>query len=238
MLKNENFIVIQGFMINELGLKGNELIIYAIIYGFSQDGENKYTGSLNYLANWTNSTKQGVLKSLKSLLDKGYIIKEEKYINGVKFCEYYTTKFNGGIKQSLTGGIKQSLPNNIDNNNIYNNIDTTSCSNEVNNTEIYNLYEQLGFGTINIASISDIDMLIEENTFEYVKNAMLEANRKGIRRLDYVMGILKDWKVNGMKTSIDKYKTEPKEENKNNRLEEFNKRLAEMQKKKKKVDKY
>ena len=102
--------------------------------------------------------------------------------------------------------------------------------------EIYNLYEQLGFGTINIASISDIDMLIEENTFEYVKNAMLEANRKGIRRLDYVMGILKDWKVNGMKTSIDKYKTEPKEENKNNRLEEFNKRLAEMQKKKKKVD--
>ena len=102
--------------------------------------------------------------------------------------------------------------------------------------EIYNLYEQLGFGTINIASISDIDMLIEENTFEYVKNAMLEANRKGIRRLDYVMGILKDWKVNGMKTSIDKYKTEPKEENKNNRLEEFSKRLAEMQKKKKKVD--
>ena len=60
MIKNENFIVIQGFMINELDLKGNELIIYAIIYGFSQDGENKYTGSLNYLANWTNSTKQGV----------------------------------------------------------------------------------------------------------------------------------------------------------------------------------
>ena len=236
MIKNENFIVIQGFMINELGLKGNELIIYAIIYGFSQDGENKYTGSSNYLANWTNSTKQGVLKSLKSLVDKGYIIKEEKYINGVKFCEYYTTKFTRGGKQSLMGGGKQSLPNNIDNNNIYNNIDTTSCSNEVNNTEIYNLYEQLGFGTINIASISDIDMLIEENTFEYVKNAMLEANRKGIRRLDYVMGILKDWKVNGMKTSIDKYKTEPKEENKNNRLDEFNKRLAEMQKKKKKVD--
>ena len=101
--------------------------------------------------------------------------------------------------------------------------------------EIYNLYEQLGFGTINIASISDIDMLIKENTFEYVKNAMLEANRKGIRRLDYVMGILKDWKVNGMKTSIDKYKTEPEKES-NNRLEEFNKRISEMQKKKKKVN--
>ena len=115
-------------------------------------------------------------------------------------------------------------------------IDKVNSSSDEKYKEIYNIYEQLGFGTINIASISDIDMLIEENTFEYVKNAMLEANRKGIRRLDYVMGILKDWKVNGMKTSIDKYKTEPKEENKNNRLEEFNKRLAEMQKKKKKVD--
>ena len=115
-------------------------------------------------------------------------------------------------------------------------IDKVNSSSDEKYKEIYNLYEQLGFGTINIASISDIDMLIEENTFEYVKNAMLEANRKGIRRLDYVMGILKDWKVNGMKTSIDKYKTEPKEENKNNRLDEFNKRLAEMQKKKKKVD--
>ena len=115
-------------------------------------------------------------------------------------------------------------------------IDKVNSSSDEKYKEIYNIYEQLGFGTINIASISDIDMLIEENTFEYVKNAMLEANRKGIRRLDYVMGILKDWKVNGMKTSIDKYKTEPKEENKNNRLDEFNKRLAEMQKKKKKVD--
>ena len=64
-------------------------------------------------------------------------------------------------------------------------IDKVNSSSDEKYKEIYNIYEQLGFGTINIASISDIDMLIEENTFEYVKNAMLEANRKGIRRLDY-----------------------------------------------------
>ena len=200
MIKNENFIVIQGFMINELVLKGNELIIYAIIYGFSQDGENKYTGSLNYLANWTNSTKQGVLKSLKSLVDKGYIIKEEKYINGVKFCEYYTTKFNGGIKQSL--------PNNIDNNNIYNNIDTTSCSNEINNTELYKMYEQLGFGTINSYIVADIDMYVYEYSYTFVKEALLEANRSGKRTLKYVKGILKSWKTEGMNHNNNK----PKEE--------------------------
>ena len=134
-VKNENYIVIQGFMVNELKLKGNELMVYAIIYGFSQTENQRFTGGLQYLADWTNSSKQGVIKNLKSLVEKGYIVKEEKLINGVKFCEYYTTELNmvlnkveqgikqslTPIKQSLTEGIKQSLPNNIDNN-IINNI--------------------------------------------------------------------------------------------------------------------
>ena len=62
---NQNYIVIQGFMVNELNLKGNSLIIYAIIYGFSQSENQRYTGSLQYLADWTNSSKQGVIKTLK-----------------------------------------------------------------------------------------------------------------------------------------------------------------------------
>ena len=63
-VKNENHIVIHGWMVNKLGLKGNELLVYAIIYGFSQTEGQKYIGSLQYLADWTNSTKQGVIKSL------------------------------------------------------------------------------------------------------------------------------------------------------------------------------
>lgn len=127
-VNNENFILIQGWMIKELELKGNELMIYAIIYGFSQAENQVFNGSLQYLAEWTNSTKQGVIKNLKSLAEKGYITKKEKVINNIKFCEYYATKFNGvlnkvewGGKQSLMGGIKQSLPNNININNIKNN---------------------------------------------------------------------------------------------------------------------
>lgn len=118
---NENYITIQGWMINELQLKGNELMIYAIIYGFSQLENQKFTGSLQYLADWTNSTKQGVIKNLKSLLNKNLIVKEDKNINGVKFCEYYATKFNG-VLNKVKWGIKQSLPNNIENNIEYNNI--------------------------------------------------------------------------------------------------------------------
>lgn len=122
-VKSENFIVIQGWMINELELKGNDLMIYAIIYGFSQAEGQCYNGGLQYLADWTKSTKQGVMKNLKSLLDKGLIVKEEKFVNNVKFCEYRSTKLNTGSKQSLMGyktklnkGGKQSSPNNIPNN--------------------------------------------------------------------------------------------------------------------------
>ena len=93
-VKDENYINIQGWMVTKLGLKGNELLIYAIIYGFSQTEDQTFNGSLQYLADWTNSTKQGVTKNLKALVEKGYIIKEDKYINNVKFCEYYATKFN------------------------------------------------------------------------------------------------------------------------------------------------
>lgn len=120
-VQENNYIVIQGWMINNLNLKGNELIIYAIIFGFSQIEGQLFNGSLQYLADWTNSTKQGVSKNLKSLVDKGLIKKNDKYINGVKFCEYYTTMFNEvcnkvdeGMQQSLIPPIKQSLTNNID----------------------------------------------------------------------------------------------------------------------------
>ena len=96
LIKNENYIVIQGWMVNELGLKGNELLIYAIIYGFSQDENQSYTGGLQYLCNWLNSTKQTVINTLKSLQDKNLIEKSENIMNGVKFCEYRSKNFTGG----------------------------------------------------------------------------------------------------------------------------------------------
>ena len=128
-VNRENYIVVQGFMIKDLHLKGNELLVYAIIYGFSQAENQVFNGSLQYLADWTNSTKQGVIKCLKLLVEKGYIVKNDRVINGVKFCEYYATELNTVLnkveypaEQSLTGGIKQSLINNISSNTLLDNI--------------------------------------------------------------------------------------------------------------------
>lgn len=139
MVKPENYITIQGWMVTELKLKGNELLIYALIFGFTQTTNQNFTGSLQYIADWTNSTKQGVLKCLKNLIDKGFIEKREIYKNKVKYCEYRTTKFNGvlnkveqGMQQSLIGGIKQSLPNNISLNNNSNNNNNNDSNENVN----------------------------------------------------------------------------------------------------------
>ena len=108
IIQDGSFINIQSFMVKDLHLKGNELMLYAIIWGFSQDGTSAFKGSLQYLMEWTNSTKQGVLKALKSLQDKGYIQKSDVNANGRRFCDYSVTKFNSG---------KQSLPkvNSVDN---------------------------------------------------------------------------------------------------------------------------
>ena len=128
-IRRENYINIQGWMITDLMLKGNDLLIYAIIYGFTQDGEQWFEGSRQYLADWCNSTKKGISKNLDSLTKKGYIIKEEQVINNVKFCKYKANleKLTLGNKvphpgeQSSPPPGEQSSPNNIYINNLDNN---------------------------------------------------------------------------------------------------------------------
>ena len=124
---NDKYISIQGWMVEELKLKGNDLLVYAIIYGFSQDNESEFTGSLSYLAKWCNSTKNGIQKNLKKLIDAKLISKKSTIKNGVKYCSYSCTPYNivvYSVQQSCTeyttelhGGIQQSCNNNIDKNN-------------------------------------------------------------------------------------------------------------------------
>lgn len=117
-LKQENYTTLQGWMALDLGLKGNELIIFAIIYGFSQEESQCFTGSLGYLEEWTGATKPTVISALKSLQSKGFITKDEQMKNGVRFCRYRANFTSGkeilpgGGKESLPGGGKEILPNN------------------------------------------------------------------------------------------------------------------------------
>lgn len=74
-IKDENYLVIQGWMLTKLHLKGNDLLVYAIIYGFSQGAGHYFNGSLEYLESYTNSTRQGIIKNLNNLVEMGYIRK-------------------------------------------------------------------------------------------------------------------------------------------------------------------
>jgi hypothetical protein len=88
-MKNENFITILGWMVNELKLQGNELLCYALIYGFSQDGSSVFNGSRKYIADLIGAKSLNTVDSvLKNLVDKKLIIKESNNINGVIFNSY------------------------------------------------------------------------------------------------------------------------------------------------------
>ena len=100
-IKKTNYVVITGDMITDLGLKGNELLIYALIKGFCQDEESQFYGSLAYLMEFTSLSKQGVINTLNSLVEKGLIEKTQSEVNGVKFNSYRAI---GGMSNNLTTG--------------------------------------------------------------------------------------------------------------------------------------
>lgn len=106
-IKDNNFFLVNGWMINRLNLKGAALQVFAIIYGFSQDGEGSFTGSLQYLCDFTNSSKNTIIKALKELVEKEYITKTENSINGVRFCTY---KVNAPLVQNLNWGGAEIAP--------------------------------------------------------------------------------------------------------------------------------
>ena len=76
--KKESYIVILPFMVDELNLKGNELLIYACIYGFTQTEGQVYSGGLAYLMRWTGCTKKSVIYILKKLRDRGLIDRSKR----------------------------------------------------------------------------------------------------------------------------------------------------------------
>lgn len=134
-----NYITIQGWMCTDLKLSGNELLIYALIYGFSQDGVSEFRGSRSYICKWFNISLPTVDKALNSLVEKNLITKREEIVNNVKYNCYKVIL--QGSKESLQGvvknlyrGSKESLHNNTNNNYNYNNTHNTIINNSITRT--------------------------------------------------------------------------------------------------------
>lgn len=66
-------ITLESWMYDDLGLSGPEMIAFAIIYGFSQDGRSLFLGSRDYIATWCDVKIRKVQYILNDLVDKKFI---------------------------------------------------------------------------------------------------------------------------------------------------------------------
>ena len=115
-------------MITALHLKGCELLVYAVVFGYSQKGAGCYFGSAAALAETLGVSRQTIVSTFKSLTERGLLIKTDDYHAGVHTCAYavnldLSNNFTGcqetlqGCKEILQGGSQKTLHNNksIDN---------------------------------------------------------------------------------------------------------------------------
>lgn len=70
----ENGFIYYGWMVEDMGLYGNELIIYSILNSVCQIPGMSYYGSKEYLGKFVGSTRTAI-RVLNSLIEKGYVKK-------------------------------------------------------------------------------------------------------------------------------------------------------------------
>lgn len=115
-MQDGGFLVIQKWMLTDLNLKSTELMVYAVIYGFSQDGQGECWASLDYFLLWTGASRRSVIRAINSLEEKG-LIKRRKRVGTTSALSVVlekTGRSKGSVKMTQ-GGVKMT-PNNITNN--------------------------------------------------------------------------------------------------------------------------
>ena len=116
-MDKDYYINIQSFMVQDLKLSGNELLTYAIVYGFSQDGESLFLGSSKYVSYALGVSRTTAIKALDSLTAKGLIIKIQEKINDVVFNRYKVSlqaiqKLDRGYTETVQGGYTETVHSN------------------------------------------------------------------------------------------------------------------------------
>lgn len=125
-MASRGFITIPDWM-HDLDLDVYETIILATIFGFSQDGDSRFSGSQNYLARKAKCSRRKVVNCLENLLSKGFIEKFDVNVRGMHLCEYTfnTSAFDAQGVHQVHRGCECDAHNNIDDN-----IDINTLSNK------------------------------------------------------------------------------------------------------------
>ena len=127
-INDENYIVIQGWMINDYGLTGDDLLTFAMIHGFSQGEFGWYIGGRSYIAEWLGCSDKKAGAILQRLTGSGYVKRVE--MKGEKGWKTYRYRTLIGAKNAHINELNkgENVPPmraknaHINNNNIINNI--------------------------------------------------------------------------------------------------------------------
>lgn len=160
---DSHYINVQGWMRVKLNLKGNKLLVFALIHGFSQDGESVFSGSQSYIAEWVGTSRSTVNIILKELNESGLIVKIENVKNGVKFCDYKTNTLLENLTPPLLENLTKGTPKIEHHNTINNNKKDNKVLTWRNDFKIYKkqLHEEY---TI---LINDLDFIKQQEKFYY-----------------------------------------------------------------------
>ena len=97
----ERYLIIPEWML-DLGLNTAERDAYALVWGFCQDGESDYHGSVSYVARWCGVRREAAVRILRKLTDMGLLRKTEE----PGHPSHYTTQgcaIIEGVRKSHTG---------------------------------------------------------------------------------------------------------------------------------------
>ena len=129
---SDQHFLIEFYWMTKLGLKGNELRMYALIYSYSQDNQGTLFASIDYIKRRLSlKSRTSVFEIINKLIDMNLVKKIERYEGNIRLVEYeiipniYTRsenvppvqKMDGGGTESVQGGCTENVPNNKD---IYN----------------------------------------------------------------------------------------------------------------------
>ena len=157
-VRSSNYVTILSPMITVLKLKGNELLIFALIHGFSQDGQSTFKGSLQYLIEWTGLDKTTIIRLLKQLVEKRVIKKIEYEENKIKHCEYVSNYWE--ILEDSTRLQNATTPR-LQNATEYNNNNNNNNNNAVSETALIEIDDKEGKNRKTLFRNSDVYKLVK-----------------------------------------------------------------------------
>lgn len=209
----EGYGIVAKLVMRDKDLSPEAKAIYAYICSFAGSGTTAFP-SAELMMHELNMGDKRFYKFRKELTDKGYISilkqrngnRREKNIYQIVTEPIEHSRFESVQNESFQSESVQnesfqnggSNSNSLISNSLISN-SSISSSKELPNKDIYQCYEQSGFGLLNKTLMEMLDADIEIFGKEWVIDAMKEAVRQNRYKLNYVEGILRNWKADGRK---------------------------------------